>query len=180
MAKPDWSAVGLSLIRPSMDWTPGTVALVVGTIGTTIAPWMQFYMQSAVIEKGLTMKDYRFERWDVIIGSTATVVVAFFIVVACGATLYPNGIQIMEAKDAAVALQPLAGALASYVFAAGLFVASLFSATILPIATAFYICEAFGFEAGINKTWKEAPAFYGIFTTIMAISVLIILIPNAP
>jgi NRAMP (natural resistance-associated macrophage protein)-like metal ion transporter len=180
MAKPDWSAVGLSLIRPSMDWNPGTVALVVGTIGTTIAPWMQFYMQSAVIEKGLTMKDYRFERWDVIIGSTATVVVAFFIVVACGATLYPNGIQILEAKDAAVALQPLAGALASYVFAAGLFVASLFSATILPIATAFYICEAFGFEAGINKTWKEAPAFYGIFTTIMVISVLIILIPNAP
>ncbi|MCX5974883.1 MAG: Nramp family divalent metal transporter [Coprothermobacterota bacterium] len=180
MAKPDWNAVGLSLIRPSMDRTPGTVALVVGTIGTTIAPWMQFYMQSAVIEKGLTMKDYRFERWDVIIGSTATVVVAFFIVVACGATLYPNGIQIMEAKDAAVALQPLAGALASYVFAAGLFVASLFSATILPIATAFYICEAFGFEAGINKTWKEAPAFYGIFTTIMVISVLIILIPNAP
>jgi Mn2+/Fe2+ NRAMP family transporter len=153
---------------------------VVGTVGTTIAPWMQFYMQSAVIEKGLTMKDYRYEKWDVIIGSLATVVVAFFIVVACGATLYPNGVVIEQAKDAAMALKPFAGAFASVVFALGLFVASLFSATILPIATAFYICEAFGFEAGVNKRWREAPEFYLLFTAIMVIGIVIILLPNAP
>lgn len=180
LARPDWGAVGMSLIRPSMSFDLPTISIVVGTVGTTIAPWMQFYMQSAVIEKGLTLKDYRYEKWDVIIGSLATVVVAFFIVVACGATLYPNGVVIEQAKDAAMALKPFAGAFASVLFALGLFVASLFSATILPIATAFYICEAFGFEAGVNKRWREAPEFYLLFTAIMIIGTAIILLPNAP
>jgi NRAMP (natural resistance-associated macrophage protein)-like metal ion transporter len=180
MAKPDWGQVGMSMIHPVFNWTKEEIGLVVGTIGTTIAPWMQFYMQSAVIEKGLRIKHLRYERLDVVIGSIATVVVAFFIIVACGATLHPAGIQINEAQDAALALQPLAGNLAGYIFAFGLFIASIFSATILPIATSFYICEAFGFEAGINKTWKQAPEFYWIFTAIMVIAVIIILIPNAP
>ena len=180
LARPDWGAVGMSLIRPSMSFDLPTISIVVGTVGTTIAPWMQFYMQSAVIEKGLTLKDYRYEKWDVIIGSLATIVVAFFIVVACGATLYPNGVVIEQAKDAAMALKPFAGAFASVLFALGLFVASLFSATILPIATAFYICEAFGFEAGVNKRWREAPEFYLLFTAIMIIGTAIILLPNAP
>ncbi|MBE3088222.1 MAG: divalent metal cation transporter, partial [Chloroflexi bacterium] len=180
LARPDWGAVGMSLIRPSMSFDLPTISIVVGTVGTTIAPWMQFYMQSAVIEKGLTLKDYRYEKWDVIIGSLATIVVAFFIVVACGATLYPNGVVIEQAKDAAMALKPFAGAFASVLFALGLFVASLFSATILPIATAFYICEAFGFEAWVNKRWREAPEFYLLFTAIMIIGTAIILLPNAP
>ncbi|MEI6309562.1 MAG: Nramp family divalent metal transporter [bacterium] len=180
LARPDWGAVGMALIVPSMSFDLPTISIVVGTVGTTIAPWMQFYMQSAVIEKGLTLKDYRYEKWDVIIGSLATVVVAFFIVVACGATLYPNGVVIEQAKDAAMALKPFAGAFASALFALGLFVASLFSATILPIATAFYICEAFGFEAGVNKRWREAPEFYLLFTAIMIIGIVIILLPNAP
>jgi Mn2+/Fe2+ NRAMP family transporter len=180
LAKPDWSEVAKGMVTPSMEFDEPTLLLVVATIGTTIAPWMQFYMQSAVIEKKLTIDEFKYERWDVVVGSIATIAVAFFIVVACGATLYPNGVHIGEAKDAAVALKPFAGALASEVFAFGLFVASVFSATILPIATAFYVCEAFGFEAGVNKRWKEAPAFYSIFTAIMVIAVVIILIPNAP
>ena len=110
----------------------------------------------------------------------AVIIVAFFIIVSCGATLHPAGVQIAEAKDAALSLAPLAGALASQVFAFGLFVASVFSATILPVTTAFYICEAFGFEAGIDKTWDEAPQFYALFTAILAVGAGIILIPGAP
>jgi len=126
------------------------------------------------------MKNYKYSVIDIIVGCTATVVVAFFIVVACASTLHKNGIQINEAKDAALALKPLAGAIASQVFAFGLFIASIFSATILPLATAFYISEAFGFEAGIDKKWKEAPEFYSLYTTILILAAGIILLPNAP
>jgi Mn2+/Fe2+ NRAMP family transporter len=141
---------------------------------------MQFYMQSSVIEKGLKMKNFKYSLIDIIVGCICTVVVAFFIIVACGSTLHKNGIVINEAKDAALALKPLAGALASQVFAFGLFIASIFSATILPLATAFYVCEAFGFEAGIDKKWDEAPEFYVLYTGILVISAGIILLPNAP
>jgi len=137
-------------------------------------------MQSSVIEKGLKMKNYKYTMIDIVVGCIATVVVAFFIMVACASTLHENGIKIEEAKDAALALQPLAGQFASQVFAFGYFVASIFSATILPLATAFYVCEAFGFEAGIDKKWDEAPEFYVLYTSILVISACIILIPNAP
>jgi Mn2+/Fe2+ NRAMP family transporter len=137
-------------------------------------------MQSSVIEKGLKMKHYRYTIIDIAVGCVVTVVVAFFIMVACGSTLFQNGTHIEEAKDAAMALKPLAGALASQVFAFGLFVASVFSATILPLATAFYVSEAFGFEAGIDKKWDEAKEFYTLYTGILVISAIIILIPNAP
>lgn len=180
LGKPNWGTIGTSLIHPDIEFNFDYITMVIGLIGTTIAPWMQFYMQSAVIEKGLKIEDYKFTMWDVIIGSIATVVVAFFIVVACASTLHVNGVTIEEAKDAALALQPFAGTFASQVFAFGLFVASVFSATILPIATAFYVCEAFGFEAGIDKKWNEAPQFYTLYTVILIISVGIILIPNAP
>ena len=141
---------------------------------------MQFYMQSSVIEKGLDMKQYKYSLIDIVVGCIATVVVAFFIIVACASTLHENGIQINEAKDAALALKPLAGELASQVFAFGLFIASIFSATILPLATAFYVCEAFGFEAGIDKKWDEAREFYILYTGILILSAGIILLPNAP
>ena len=180
MAKPDWNEIGSAIIRPKMEMSENYIAMVIGIIGTTIAPWMQFYMQSAVIEKGLRIKHYKFLVVDVLIGSVLTVVVAFFIMVACGATLSKNGVSIGEAKDAAVALKPFAGQMASMVFAFGLFIASIFSAIILPLATAFYVCEAFGFEAGIDKKLKEAPAFYGLFAAIIIISAGIILIPGAP
>ena len=180
MGKPHWHDIGQAMIKPEIQYNKEYLAVVIGIIGTTIAPWMQFYMQSAVIEKGLNITDYKYTLWDVIIGSVITVVVAFFIIIACASTLHINGIQIGEAKDAAMALKPIAGDLASVTFAFGLFVASIFSATILPVATAFYVCEAFGFEAGIDKKWKEAPQFYWLFTFIIIIGAAIILIPNAP
>jgi len=179
LAKPDWGQIGSSIAAPSIYFNGEYLTMVLGIIGTTIAPWMQFYMQSAVMEKGLKIKDYRFVLWDVIVGATATIVVAFFIIVACATTLHANGISITEAKDAAISLKPFAGIFASQLFAFGLFVASIFSATILPLATAFYVCEAFGFERGINKTLREAPQFYILFTSIIAISIFIILLPNA-
>jgi NRAMP (natural resistance-associated macrophage protein)-like metal ion transporter len=180
MAKPDWGTIGKAVITPSIEWNGEYMATVLGLVGTTVAPWMQFYMQSSVIEKGIKISDYKFTLWDVVLGCVATIVVAFFIVVSCAATLHVNGVHINEAKDAALALQPLAGAVASQVFAFGLFVASIFSAAILPLATAFYICEAFGFEAGIDKRFNEAPQFYTLFTAIILLSVGIILLPNAP
>jgi len=180
LAKPEWNKVAIGLIKPQMHFNKEYLGIVLGIIGTTVAPWMQFYMQSSVIEKGLKIKHYKFAVWDVILGCTATVVVAFFIIIACAATLYKNHIIINEAKDAAMSLKPFAGAFASQVFAFGLFVASIFSATILPLATAFYVCEAFGFEAGINKRLDEAPQFYALFTSIMAVAIIIILFPNAP
>jgi len=180
LGKPHWHDIGQAMIRPDIKYTKDYLTIVIGIIGTTIAPWMQFYMQSAVIEKGLTISDYKYTLADVVIGSIITVVVAFFIIVACASTLHVNGIKIEEAKDAALALKPLAGDLASATFAFGLFIASIFSATILPVATAFYVCEAFGFEAGIDKKWKEAPQFYWLFTSIIIIGAAIILIPNAP
>lgn len=180
MAKPHWNEIGSSIIHPQMSFDSDSLALVIGLIGTTIAPWMQFYMQSSVIEKGLKMTEYKYTRWDIIVGCVITVVVAFFIIVACASTLYENGIVINEARDAAMALKPLAGALSAQVFAFGLFVASVFSATILPLATAFFVCEAFGFEAGIDKDWDEAPEFYILYTSIIVLGMGIILIPNAP
>lgn len=180
LAKPNWAHVADGLLKPTMHLDKNYLTMVLGIVGTTVAPWMQFYMQSAVIEKGLRIEEYKFVIWDVIIGCVATVVVAFFIIIACAATLHVNGIVINEAKDAAVSLKPFAGVFASELFAFGLFVASIFSATILPLATAFYVCEAFGFEAGINKKLKEAPQFYILFTSIIAIGVFIILLPNAP
>ena len=180
LAKPDWHEVGRAFIKPEMHFDAKYLSMVLGIVGTTIAPWMQFYMQSAVIEKRIKVEEYKYALWDVIVGCTATVVVAFFIMVACAATLNKNGLAIEEAKDAAVALKPFAGVLASQLFAFGLFIASVFSATILPLATAFYVCEAFGFEAGINKKINEAPQFYALFGFIMTVAVLIILIPGAP
>ncbi len=180
MGKPDWGKIGTAIIHPQLDLNTKSLAMVIGLVGTTIAPWMQFYMQSSVIEKGLKMKNYRYTLTDIIVGCIITVVVAFFIMVACASTLYPNGIQINEAKDAALSLKPLAGNLASQVFAFGLFIASIFSATILPLATAFFVCEAFGFEAGLDKKWDEAMEFYILYTGILIVSAFIILIPGAP
>ncbi|HEY8688641.1 MAG TPA: Nramp family divalent metal transporter [Chitinophagaceae bacterium] len=180
MGKPHWGEIGKAIIKPEMKMNTTTLTMVLGIVGTTIAPWMQFYMQSSVIEKGIKIKQYKFVMIDIIVGCVATVVVAFFIMVACASNLHANGIVINEAKDAAMALKPLAGKISSFVFAFGLFIASIFSATILPLATAFYVCEAFGFEAGIDKKWEDAPEFYILYTIILALSVIIILLPNAP
>jgi Mn2+/Fe2+ NRAMP family transporter len=180
LAQPHWGEIGAAVIKPNIRFEKEYLILVLGMIGTTIAPWMQFYMQSAVIERGTKPEEYKWALIDVVVGCAVTVVVAFFIIVSCAATLHHNGIVINEAKDAAMALKPFAGAFASEVFAFGLFIASVFSATILPLATSFYICQAFGFEAGIDKRVEEAPQFYTLFASIMTFGVAIILIPSAP
>ena len=168
LGHPQWGEIGASIVHPDFTgYDATTYATVIGIVGTTIAPWMQFYMQSSIIEKGLTMKNYKFTVLDVLVGCVATIAVAFFIIVACAATLHVNGHTISTAADAAESLAPLAGQFASEVFAFGLFIASIFSATILPVATAFFVCEAFGFEAGLDRKWKEAPQFYWLYTLIL-------------
>ncbi len=182
LAHPNWGEVGKAIVAPHFPVNYDSISMIIALTGTTIAPWMQFYMQSSVIEKGLRMDDYKFTLVDILTGCVATVAVAMFIVIACGATLYSggHGTVINDARDAALALKPAAGPLAEQVFAFGLFVAAIFSATILPVATAFYVCEAFGFEAGIDKKWDDAPQFYWLYTVIIIIGAAIILLPKAP
>jgi NRAMP (natural resistance-associated macrophage protein)-like metal ion transporter len=180
MARPHWGAVFKAMVVPSFSLNGVYLAMLIGLIGTTIAPWMQFYIQSAVVEKGITPKDYEYSRMDVIVGCFMTDIIAVFIVVACAATLFVHNIQIQTAHDAALALQPLAGRWAGLLFGFGLFNASVFSASILPLATSYYVCEALGFEAGIDKQWNEAPVFYWLYTCLVAIGAGLILFPNAP
>lgn len=180
MAKPPWGEVIKGMVTPSFSFDSNYLSMIIGLIGTTIAPWMQFYIQSAVVEKGINAEKYKYSRLDVIVGCFMTDFIAVFIVVACAATLFANNIRIETAKDAAVALAPLAGKWASILFAFGLLNASLFSASILPLATAYYVCEAFGLEAGVDKTWKEAPVFYWLYTLLVGIGATVILIPNIP
>ena len=180
LAKPDWSDVMTKTIKPTFEWSSGYLLLIVSIIGTSITPWQQFYLQSGVVEKGLREEDHWALRIDVVVGSIMMGVVAFFIIVACGATLYPAGIEITAAEDAAQALRPLAGKHAYILFAIGLANASLFSACILPLATTYYICEAFGWESGVGKSFREAPQFRALFTAIVIIGGSFVLIPNLP
>ncbi len=180
MAKPDWTHVMSETLRPTFQFNAPYLLMVVGLVGTTITPWMQFYLQSAVVEKGVRKEQYWASRIDVIFGCFMTDIVAFFIVVACGATLFKAGIKIDSAEAAAASLAPIAGRYASILFAIGLANASLFAASILPLATAYYVCEGLGWEAGVNKTFKEAPQFMWLYTLLIAIGALIVLVPNAP
>jgi len=180
LARPDWSRVALETIRPSFHFNTDYIVTLIGVVGTTIAPWMQFYLQAAVVEKGVRKEEYWASRIDVIAGCFMTDIIALFIIVACAATLFPAGIKIESAKDAAISLAPLAGKYASILFAVGLANASLFSASILPLATAYYICEGMGWEAGVSKNFKEAPQFMWLYTVLIAIGASIVLIPNAP
>lgn len=180
IARPDWSSVFRSTLLPDIRWDSEYIVLSIAIIGTTITPWMQFYLQSSISEKGIDKKDYKFSKLDVITGCLITDVVSFFIIVTCGTLLYPHGIRITEAHEAAIALRPLAGDYASLIFAVSLGNASLLGAIIVPITTAYYICEAMGWEAGINKTFKEAPQFMWIYTLTIFISSAMILIPNIP
>jgi Mn2+/Fe2+ NRAMP family transporter len=154
--------------------------LSIAIIGTTITPWMQFYLQSSIAEKGIKTKNYRYSKIDVVTGCFITNIIAFFIIVTCAATLFPHGIRINEAHEAAFALKPFAGEYASSLFAISLANASILGAIIVPLATAYYICEAMGWEAGINKTFKQAPQFMWIYTALIVISSLLVLIPDAP
>lgn len=180
MAKPDWSLVARSITRPEFGLTAGSVTMLVGLVGTTIAPWMQFYLQSAVVEKNIKLKEYKHARADVIMGSFIVNVVAFFIIVVCAATLFKAGIRIETAKDAALALAPLAGKYCSALFAFGLLNASLFAASILPLSTAFVVCEGMGWENGVDKKFSEAPQFYGLYSVLIFAGAGFILLPGLP
>lgn len=180
MAKPDWAEVGKRLIVPDIQWDAEYLVLSIGIIGTTITPWMQFYMQSSIAEKGIKQEDYRLTRLDVIVGCSITDIVSFFIIVTCATLLFPHGIRVEEAAEAAIALKPVAGNYASLIFSVALANASILGAIIVPLATAYYICEAMGWEAGVNKSFKEAPQFMGIYTLIIGLAAAVVLIPGAP
>jgi len=177
IAHPTWKQAALGTIKPAIAFDTNYLYMIIGLVGTTIAPWMQFYLQAAVVEKGIKMKHYVQSRWDVIIGCIIVDVVAFFIIIACAATIYMSGgREINSAADAALALKPLAGNAAAALFAFGLVNASLFAASILPLATAYTVCEGLGFESGINKRPHEAPAFYSLYTGLIILGGLAVLV----
>ena len=183
-AKPAWGDALLSTVKlPARSaWLEqGYVYMVIGLVGTTIAPWMQFYLQSSIVEKGITKRQYKASQIDVITGCVFTDVVAWFIIVACAATLYAHGYRnVQDAKDAAQALRPLAGDYAYILFSMGLFNASLFAASILPLSTAYTVCEGLGFESGVGLKFEEAPVFYWLYTILIIAGAGVILTPNLP
>jgi NRAMP (natural resistance-associated macrophage protein)-like metal ion transporter len=184
LANPDWRTAMVSTVTPPHRpvWTSQQyLYMITGMIGATIAPWMQFYLQASVVEKGATMKHYRALKIDVWVGSIFAPIVAAFIVIACAATLYIHGLHDLNtAADAARALEPLAGDWASKLFAAGLFNASLFAASILPLSTAYTVCEGLGFESGIDKKFSEAPFFYWLYTGLIIAGGAVVLTPGFP
>ena len=185
LAHPDWRAATFAMVtRPEgtdVINNYGYIYMLVGLVGTTIAPWMQFYLQASVVEKGVTIRQYSASRWDVIVGCLFAAIVAWFIIVACAATLHTAGVtHITSAADAAQALRPLAGEYAYLLFAAGLFNASLFAASILPISTAYAVCEGLGFESGLDKKFHEAPVFYWLYTVLIVAGAGVLLVPNFP
>jgi NRAMP (natural resistance-associated macrophage protein)-like metal ion transporter len=184
LSGPDWHLALVETVKlpPRSVWSnKDYVYTTVAVIGTTITPWMQFYLQSSIVEKGVSVKKYKASRLDVIVGSIFTDIVAWFIVVACAATLYTHGVRhIAEASDAAGAMKPLAGQYAFILFAAGLFNASLFAASILPLSTAYTVCEGLGFESGLDKSFHEAKFFYWLYSLLLFAGAAIVLIPNFP
>jgi NRAMP (natural resistance-associated macrophage protein)-like metal ion transporter len=180
LAKPDWEMVVKGTFLPKIEWNAEYLVLSIAIIGTTITPWMQFYLQSSIAEKGIRKEDYRASRLDVIIGCSITDIISFFIIVTCGASLFPKGMRIHEASEAAMALKPLAGGYAYLIFALCLANASILGAIIVPLSTAYYICEAMGWEAGVDKSFNEAPQFMWIYTLTIVLGSLVVLIPGAP
>jgi len=180
IVKPDWGHVFEQFMHPQLSFQPSEMTMLIGLVGTTIAPWMQFYLQASIVEKGIKIDEYKFARFDVVMGSVIVHIVAFFIILVCAETLFKHSVRIETAKDAALSLAPLAGKYCSYLFAFGLVNASLFSASILPLSTTYLICEGLGWEAGIDKKFVEAPQFYGFYSIIIFLGAGIILYPNFP
>ena len=178
LAEPDWNAAIQSTVIPTFVNDSNFISLVIAMIGATIAPWMMFYTQSNVVEKGLTTDDLLYQRVDAVSGTVAACLVTWFIIVTTGSVLFPQGISIESAADAAAALAPFAGEYAEALFAIGLVAASFLAACVLPLTTAFVICEAFGWEAGVSLSWEEAPVFKSIFTFVIVFSALFVLVPN--
>lgn len=180
LVRPDWKSAAIYSVRPVLILDPEYITMLIGMVGTSIAPWMQFYLQAAVVEKGITAKQYGESRVEVIVGCIVMSVIAFFIIVSCAGAIWSKQPQdINTPADAAKALQPF-GQYAFVLFAAGLFNASLFAASILPLSTAYTVCEALGFESGVNKRFNEAPIFYWLFTFLIVVGGAIVLIPHFP
>jgi NRAMP (natural resistance-associated macrophage protein)-like metal ion transporter len=180
LGAPPWADVARATLIPPLRFDRDYIQMLIALVGTTIAPWMQFYQQSAVVEKGIGPENYLYERWDVTIGCVITNIVAFFIIIACASTLFAHGIRIEQASDAARALKPLAGAFAANLFAFGLLNASLFAASVLPLSTAFYVCEAFGWESGVSRSFRSAPQFYVLYTGLIVLGAGVVMIPRFP
>lgn len=181
LAKPDWLTAAYHTIRPTIEWRSNYLLLLLGLVGSTVAPWQFFYLQSAVVERRVPRDRYGETRADVLVGSVSCMVIVFFIMVCCAATLHLAGrTDIRDAAEAAEALAPLAGPYASALFAFGLLNASLFAASILPLSTAFVICEGLGVEAGVDKSFREAPVFYWLYTALIVVGAGLILLPETP
>jgi len=180
LVKPDWKEAAIYSVKPVLLLEPAYIYMLIGMVGTTIAPWMQFYLQAAVVEKGITAKEYAESRIEVVVGCFMTSVIAFFIIVACAGAIYsvmPRDIE--DAAQAAVGLRPF-GEYAFLLFSAGLFNASIFAASILPLSTAYTVCEGLGFEAGVNRRMGEAPIFYTLYTLLIVVGAGVVLIPGFP
>lgn len=179
MSRPQWAEVARHTLIPMIPATNIVpyIIMLIGLIGTTIAPWMQFYLQSSIVEKGVKLEEYKYSKWDVIMGSIIVNIVAFFIILTSAVIFMTNG-HVETVKDAAMALTPLAGKYATYLFAFGLLNASIFAASILPLSTAYSVCEGIGFESGVNKKFREAPQFYTIYTLLIILGAGVIMIPG--
>ncbi|HEY7213347.1 MAG TPA: Nramp family divalent metal transporter [Thermoanaerobaculia bacterium] len=180
LARPDWGTVLAETVRPTLHFERDYLHLLIALIGTTISPYMQLYVQSSVVEKGVTTADYRYTRFDVIAGTLSAGIVAAFIIVATAATLHPRGIAVDTAADAARALEPVAGPYAGVLFGLGLLGASLLAAGVLPLATTYMLSEALGFERGVSRSWSEAPIFMGILTGLIVLGAAVALVPGLP
>jgi Mn2+/Fe2+ NRAMP family transporter len=180
VAGPNWGDVGRGLVAPSVSFDTQTLLLMVATVGTTVTPYMFFYLQSSVADKGLGPEELSFERADAILGGVWTNVIALFIVVVAAATLFPRGIHIQTAEEAALALAPVAGNFAKGLFAFGLFGASVLAATVMPLTTSYAVCESFGWESGVSRKFSEAPVFMGLYTALIVIGAVVVLVPGLP
>jgi NRAMP (natural resistance-associated macrophage protein)-like metal ion transporter len=180
VAGPNWGEVGRGLVTPSVTFDPKTLGLMVATVGTTVTPYMFFYLQSSVADKGLGPEELSFERADAILGGVWTNVIALFIVVVAAVTLFPRGIHIQTAEEAALSLAPVAGNFAKALFAFGLFGASVLAATVMPLTTSYAVCESFGWESGVSRKFGEAPVFMGLYTALIVIGAVVVLVPGLP
>lgn len=180
LSQPDWGLAIHNTFIPQIVPNEAYITMIIGLVGTTIAPWMMFYLQSTIVEKGISLNNLKYSKADAVLGAIVVNIVAFFIVISCAATIHANGIQVNDVADISRALVPFAGQYASLLFAFGFLNASLFAASILPLSTAYYVCESLGFEAGVSKSFREAPVFHGLYLGLIILAVIIIMIPNIP
>ncbi|MDE2320480.1 MAG: divalent metal cation transporter [candidate division NC10 bacterium] len=180
LARPSWLEVLHETVRPSFHMDSAYLTMLITVVGTTIAPWMLFYLQSSVVDKGISTREFSYAKADAYLGSVIAGIMMFFIIVACGATLFPHGIRVETAEQAAMAIEPFAGRFAAFLFGFGLFNSSIAAAAVIPLSTAYAVCEGLGWDTGINRTFSEAPGFFSIYLSMVGASALLILWPKAP